>query len=48
MDWDKKLYIFVVLDLVFEHGCCKAIKVDQNITCNGFKPQWVGAHVNNF
>ena len=24
------------------------MKVDQNITCIGFKPQWVDAHVNNF
>ena len=26
---------------------CKAIPVDQNITCTGFKPQWVDAQVNN-
>ena len=27
---------------------CNSRKVDQNITCIGFKPQWVDAHVNNF
>ena len=27
------------------NGCCKAIKVDQHITCIGFKPQWIGAHI---
>ena len=30
------------------NGCCKAIQVDQNITCICFKPQWVDARVNNF
>ena len=30
------------------NGCCQSKKVDQNITCIGFKPQWVDAHVNNF
>ena len=46
MNWDKKLYIFSLSLNIKE--CCKAIKVDQNITCIGFRPQWVDAHVNNF
>ena len=47
MDWDNKLYIFVVINLVFEHKqMFKAIKVDQNITCIGLMPQWVDAHFN--
>ena len=28
--------------------CFKSREVDQNLTCIGFKPQWVDAHVNNF
>ena len=31
-----------------KNECCKAIKVDQNITGIGFRAQWVDAHVNNF
>ena len=49
MNMDKKLDIFFFINLVFEHKIfCKAIKVGQNMTCIGFKPQWVDAHGNNF
>lgn len=30
------------------NGCCKAIKIDQNITGTSLKPRWVDTHINNF
>ena len=37
MDWEKKILISLIITLVFEHRrYCKAIKVNQNITCIGF------------
>ena len=45
-NWDEKFHIFFFINLVFE--CCKAIKVDQKISCITFRPQWLDAHFNNF
>ena len=49
MDWNKKLYICLFLNLIFEHKqILQEIIVDQNLNCISRKPQWVYAHVDNF
>ena len=48
MNWDKNFTYFSLSTWYLNlNKYCKVIKGDQNITCIGFNPQWVDAHVHN-